>query len=434
MIDPLTHADHSHVPVHSKPGTGRRLAIAVIVVVCLLGVGFVVRHYLNARHDHEVSELTLAAADAPPAVDVVRVEFAPPTHVLTLPGETRAWYQSTIYARVNGYVNQWSKDIGDHVTKGAVLATIDTPELDKQLLAAQAKLNAVQSDVLVAKTNRDFAETTYKRWATADKDTVSLQDQQEKEAEFKAAGAKLEAAQAQVKTDEAEVDRLNAMEAFKQVTAPFDGIITARRIDLGNLVTAGSTASTTSLYDIAQVDRIRVFVDVPQAAASEISEQMRATVSNREHPERTYFGTVARTSRSLDRAAKTLTVEVDVPNSDGSLLPGMYVETSFQADDARRPLRIPASALSFRSGGPQVAVVDKDSLIRFRDVTIARDLGDSVEIGSGLGSDDRVALNISNQLADGDKVMAHEVEAPSASPPPAPNKPGTTLTASRADS
>ena len=177
-----------------------------------------------------------------------------------------------------------------------------------------------------------------------------------------------------------------------------------------------------------------MFIDVPQAAASEISEQMRATVSNREHADRTYVGTVARTSHSLDRAAKTLTVEVDVPNSDESLLPGMYVETTFQADDARRPLRIPASALSFRSGGPQVAVVDKDSLIRFRDVNIARDLGDSVEIASGLMPDERVALNISNQLADGDKVTAHEVDEPSASPAVAPNKPGATLTASQADS
>jgi len=427
VVEELSRAERSYVPVHSKPGTGRRLGVAMIVVACALAAAFVARHYVNARHEHAVAQEALMAADAPAAVDVVRVEYAPPMHLLTLPGETRAWYESTIYARVNGYVNDWNKDIGDHVTPGAVLATIDTPELDKQLAAAQAKLNAAQSDVLVAKSNRDFAETTYKRWATADKATVSLQDQQEKEAEFKAADAKRAAASAQVKTAEAEVDRLKAMEKFKEVTAPFDGVITARRIDIGNLVTAGSTASTTSLYDIAQVDKIRVFVDVPQGTASEITDQMQAAAIDREHPDRVYAGKVARTSHAIDPAAKTLTVEVDIPNTDGSLLPGMYVEVSFKTSEAHPLLHIPASALSFRSGGPQVAVVSSDGRLKFHDVTIARDLGDSLEIASGLGPHERVALNISNQLADGDKVTAHEVEGPSASPAPIPNKTSTTV-------
>ena len=424
VVDQLQHAEPSRVPVHSRPGTGRRLGVVVIALIAALTVAFLIRHYVNSRHEGTLAADAAEAAVAPAGVDVVRVEYASPTHLLVLPGQTRAWYDTTIYARVSGYIRDFKKDIGDHVTKGTVLATIDTPELDAQLAAARAKLKATQSEVEVARANADFALTTNKRWAAAEAGTVSKQEQEEKDAEYKAAVAKLRAAESQVNLNAADVKQLEAMEQFKDVTAPFDGTITGRRIDVGDLVTAGSTASTTSLFDLAQTDTIRVFVDVPQSAAMQISDGMPARA---EAAGRIYTGKVARTSRSIDPAAKTLAVEVDINNKDLSLMPGMYVEVSFQTRDGRPPLRVPASALNFRSGGPQVAVVSRDGIVKFHNVTIARDLGDAVEIGSGLAEGDRVALNISNQIADGDKVDATEIADPNMTPlQPPTSKSGAT--------
>ena len=406
-----SHADASHVPVHAAAGTGRRLGLIVLLLVLALGAGFLIR-----RHERNGAEMSLAretnnSADAPAAVDVVRAAYASPDHVLSLPGETRAWYESTIYARVSGYVDKWTRDIGDRVHKGDELAVIDTPELDDQLAAARAKARATDAEIRVASTNHDFAQKQFDRWTKSPRGVVSPVEQEEKEAAFYSSEAKLTAAQAQAKLDEAEVKRLEDLSRFRTVVAPFDGTITGRKIDVGDLVTAGSTANTTSLFQIAKADTIRVFTDVPQSAALEIHDGMAATVVAREFPGRPFDGKVARTSRSIDPTAKTLTVEVDVKNEDLALLPGMYVEVSFKTNEAKPPLRIPASALTFRSGGPQVAVVAADGTVTFHDVSIARDLGDSIEIGSGLAAGDQVALNISNQVANGDRVVANEVSA-----------------------
>ena len=217
--------------------------------------------------------------------------------------------------------------------------------------------------------------------------------------------------------DQADVNRLEALSEFKKVIAPFDGVITRRQIDIGDLVTAGSTSSTSPLYDIAQSDRIRVFVDVPQAASTQIHSGMRATATDREFPSRVFAGTVSRTSRSID-VAKTLKVEVDIDNQDLTLLPGMYLEVNFKLESTVPTLRVPASALNFRSGGPEVAVVDGAGKVEFRRVKIARDMGEYVEVASGISSGDKVALNISNQIADGDHVLSTEVASPADEPGP----------------
>jgi RND family efflux transporter MFP subunit len=383
--------------------TAIKLVILAIVIAVGLSIGFVVVDHHRTRDSDELAAQAAADLGADPIVDVVRAKYAPPTQSLTLPGETRGWYQSTIYARVSGYVGQWFNDIGDRVHKGQVLATIDTPDLDQQLIAAQQKLAVSQAEVLVMQANAEFAKKTYERWRDSPKGVVSEQEREEKESEFSSSAARVNASLAQVNADKAEVNRLTALEEFKNVTAPFEGVITGRRIDIGDLVTAGSTSSTTSLYSIAQTNRIRVFVDVPQRVAASLDMNAPAAAISNEYAGRKFEGKISRTSRSIDPSSRTLHVEVDVSNPDLLLMPGMYVQVTLQLTHGKA-VEVPASAMIFRSSGPQVAVVGDDGKVSFRDVQIAVDEGDYVEIGSGLSAGENVALNLSSQITEGQHV------------------------------
>jgi len=401
--------DHAHVAVSTayQPGTGRRLRFFAASLAVLLAVAFLVVHHIKGRDEALLATATLARGQQAPTVEVVKVQYAPPTQVLKLPGEARGWYASSIYARVNGYLAKWSSDIGDHVKKDQVLATIDTPDLDSQLTAGEAQLKASEAEAKVKEADAEYAKTTYDRWRESPKGVVSDQEREAKKAAYVGGEAQLNAARARVNLDQANVDRLTFLTKFKQVTAPFDGVITERRVDVGDLVTAGSTASTTPLYGIAQSDRIRVFANVPQSAIGELGVGTVAQVTASEYPKRIFEGKVTRTSRSIDLHARTLRVEVDLPNDDLALIPGMYVQVEFHLKPTSF-VQVPASALLFRAGGPQVALVDSKDIVKFQDVSIARDDGNFVEIGSGLSEGDRVVLNISNQIADGDKVAVTE--------------------------
>jgi RND family efflux transporter MFP subunit len=370
--------------------TGRRLKILAALVFIVLIAGFLFVHHERAEHEDQIAKITKEIADAPPLVETVMVQKAPSSASLTLPGATAAWYESVIYARVDGYVGKWYADIGDHVSKGQVLAMLETPELDAELVAAQAKLKASQALV-------EFTKSTYERWKDSPKGVVSEQERESKKADY-------DRAVAQMGLDQAEVDRYTALIAFKQVTAPYDGIITERHIDIGNLVTAGSTANTTPLYRIVQDDPIRVFVDVPQSAAQSIDGNLIAHITVNNIPGRVYEGKVTRTANAINTQTRTLLVEVDIPNFDHTLVSGMYVDITFNIPNDGL-LQIPAAALVFRSNGPQVAVVSRDNKINFRNVSISRDNGGNVVIASGINEGDRVALNISNQIVQGDAVM-----------------------------
>jgi RND family efflux transporter MFP subunit len=390
--------------------TGRVLATCAALLGVALVVGFLLVQRSKAKQFAELQSDSAANAAAPPGVDVVTVRRASPTQSIPLPGAARGWYESTIYARVSGYVDQWYVDIGDRVTKGQVLATIETPDLDAQLQAAQHQLAMSQSEVEVAKANAEFAKTTYERWKEAKQGVVSEQEREEKKAEFNTGMARVQAALSKVSADQSNVDQLSAMEAFKRVTAPFDGVITARRIDIGDLVTAGSTSNTTSLYTIAQVNKIRVFVDVPQNEAAGMAVGVDANLQANEYPDRTFTGKIARTASAIDPATRTLRVEVDIDNEEGLLLPGMYLQVIFDIPQ-KGLLQVPASAMIFRASGPVVAVVGNDGAVAFHKVTIAVDNGDFVELSSGVAADDQVALNLSNQIAEGDKVTATNIDA-----------------------
>jgi RND family efflux transporter MFP subunit len=409
----------AHAPAHAavgKPssGTGVTLVISAIVVAALLGGAFFLVHRNRARTEADLASQTAANASAASGVDVVRVNYSAPIQPPPMPGETRAWYESTIYARVNGYLASWLVDIGDPVKKGQLLATIDTPELDDQLAAAQAKLKVSEADVAVAQANTVLAKSTYDRWWNSPKGLVSEQEQQEKKAEYDTSMAKVKAAESQVNLDQAEVQRLMEMTAFKKVVAPFDGVITARRIDIGDLITAGSTANTTSLYSIAQLQQVRVYVEVPQNLSAAMTVGTDAVAVAAQYPDRKFVGKIARTSSSIDPTAQTLKVEVDIPNPDLALLPGAYLQVSFELKEDSY-LQVPASALLFRSAGPQVAVVDDQGVVHFHDISIARDQGEYVEVAKGLAPTDKVALNISSQVSDGDHVNAIDSSQPSVS-------------------
>ena len=239
--------------------------------------------------------------------------------------------------------------------------------------------------------------------ANSPKGVVSEQERESKKADYDSAVARVNAANAQVALNQADVDRLTTLTQFKQVTAPYDGVITERRIDIGNLVTAGSTSSTTLLYRMSQDDPMRVFVDVPQSAAAEMTVGRSTAITANSLPGQVFHGAITRTAQAIDPRARTLRVEVDIPNPHEALVPGLYVNVAFDLE-ARGLVQVPAAAIVFRAGGPQVAVVDDHDVVSFHDVTIARDDGSVVEIGSGLSPGDRIVLNISSQIAEGDKV------------------------------
>ena len=389
-------------------GTGPRMSILALVFAAVLVVGF---FFVNSQRRHATNELaaaTKAEMSGPPPVDVVSAKSSPLTQHLVLPGETAAWYDSKIYARVNGYVKKWLVDIGDHVSNGQTLALIETPELDAQLHAARAKLSAAQAEVNVKQANTDFAKSTYERWRNSPRGVVSEQERESKKAASIGADSELIASKAQVTLDEAEVDRLTSLTEFKKVKAPFEGTIVERDIDIGDLVTAGSGSGMSALYRVARNEPMRVFVDVPQSAADDLlTGNAQASITVGSDASRHYDGKVSRTSRAINQKSRTLRAEVDIPNADSRLVPGMYVEVSFTL---KNPIgvQVPAAALSFRPK-PQVAIVDDKNMVEFRNVKIGVDDGDVVQIESGLKEGDKVVLNVSSLIASGMKVDAHEL-------------------------
>jgi RND family efflux transporter MFP subunit len=397
---------HIQVPTGYPRATGKWLGLFVALLAAALVVGFFIVNHLKRGEEASLREEAIGRVRQPPPVEVIRVQAAPASQTLLLPGETQGWYSSTIYARVTGYVAQWLVDIGDIVIKDQVMAIIDTPDLDAQLAAAKAQLEASEAEAKVKESDAEFAKTTYVRWQTASKGIVSDQEREDKKAQYQSSVAQLNAARARINLDRANVDRFTYLTRFKEVTAPYDGVVTERHVDIGNLVTAGTT-NTTPLFGIAQYDRIRVFIDAPQSARIDLGVGVTAQVSAAELPNRIFEGTVARTSQAADPRARTVRVEIDLPNADDALVPGIYVQVMFHLQE-RATVQVPASAMIFNSGGPQVALIARDDVVKFQSVSIARDNGKFVEIASGVAQGDRVAVNISNEIVDGEKVTVRE--------------------------
>lgn len=398
-------------------------AIALAVALCVL---FFRGKHARTKASAELQAEVERAADAPVAVDVVHVKTAASASSLMLPGEARAFNETTIFARTSGYISKWLVDFGDKVKENQVLALIETPELDDQLHAAEAKLEELKSEVGVAETDVKFAQVSFDRWdKLSPGGAVSKQERDQKEAQLDSSKAKLQAAKAQVKLGEADLQRLKTLSSFKEVRAPFAGVITQRHVDIGSLVTAGSTSSTTPLFSIAKSDPIRVWVDVPQVAIPLMNVGMTVNATCREYPGEKFTGKLDRTADSIDQTSKTLRVEVLVPNKDMKLKTGMYVMVDFESTRQHPPMQVPAGALCFRPNGPQIAVVTPDGKVEMRDVRITRDTGESVEIeAAGVDTRTEVALNVGNDVETGDRVEAHDVDTPAtADAAPEPAKP-----------
>jgi RND family efflux transporter MFP subunit len=418
-----TQAVESHAAsARFEPDTGERLKRAAKIVAIVFGVAFVLVSADRLIKAHAVARAARAAAAAPPLVEVVTAQAVGGQQRLELPGYTAAWHASTIYARVDGYVGKWFADIGDHVHAGQGLALIETPDLDAELAAARAQLKASEATVLVRKAETEFARTTYVRWRDSPQGVVSDQEREEKKAAYDSSVARQRSAEADAALAQAQVDKYQALTQYKKVTAPYDGVITVRDIDIGNLVTAGSTAATTPLYVMTQNDPIRIFVDAPQSAAEDlINGNAPVQVQTSAGVMRDYSGKVTRTSQALNPQARTLRVEVDIANPKDEFVPGMYVKVGFGLPP-RGLVQVPAAALVFRASGPQVARVDSSGRINFRHVTIGRDDGSVVELSSGVAPGDRLALNVSSQITDGDSVRAQNIQT---------DKPAPTATAER---
>ena len=310
---------------------------------------------------------------------------------LTLPGTLLGVIESTVYARSNGYVVRWVKDIGSSVTKGELLAEITAPEIDQELSqAVSARAQAAASASL--------AKSTADRWqALRQKDAVTQQDLDEHLSAYSQAAANLAAA-------DANAGRLEKLRGFNRVVAPFDGVVTRRNVDVGDLVNAGNGGTGQALFAVAQVDPLRLYVYVPQMYARQIKMGDAVTVTLAERVGQQFRGTIARTARAIDTATRTMQVEIQVPNPTGALIAGSYVQVTLPINVDARALVVPTNVLLFRPEGTRVALVDSGGRVHLTSVKLGTDFGTSVEVLSGLNASDRIVLNPADSLADGDVV------------------------------
>jgi RND family efflux transporter MFP subunit len=396
-------------PAEARAPRGLRLVglCALVMAIAVVAFGIV------ERRQNEVTVAQWTEAQAIPEVAVLTPMSSPAVAPLVLPGNIQAWYEAPMYARVSGYLKIWYFDYGAHVKKGDVLAEIDTPDLDAQLATAQAKLNSALAVVNVRKTELQFAESTYNRWRESPTGVVSEQETESKQADYGSAMARLNAANAEVAEDQGEVDRLNALEGFKKIIAPFGGVVTARETDIGALINAGSgTSNEPELFRMADVSKMRIFVQVPQQQSAGIAPGQEAEVHLPQYPGRTFEATVATTSDAINMEARTLLVELHVDNPDGLLQPGAYAQVVFRLPSNPDVLRVPTSALVFRKQGLQVATLGPGDKIELKSVTLGRNLGTDVEVVSGLSASDRVVDSPPDSLASGDLVHVASDQTP----------------------
>jgi RND family efflux transporter MFP subunit len=364
-----------------------RLGFVALLIAAAAAVAVV--HGISARAHTETDLKIWTDAQSIPTVSVVEPSSDRQARQITLPGTIQAFYSAPIYARVTGYVKSWSTDIGAHVTKGQELAEIDTPDLDQQLIQAQANLaSAVAADQLAA--------VTANRWSRLlTSQTVSQQDENEKESDALSKQAAVQAA-------EANVGQLEAFQHYKHIVAPFDGIVTARRVDIGDLVSAGSAGD--ALFRISDLHKVRIYVQVPQAFAAQMRPGLKATLALPQYPDEPFQATLVTTSNSFDEASRTVQVELQADNSDNKLWPGSFTEVAFKLPAATNVLRVPATALVLDANGVRVALLAGNSKVTFRAIKLGRDLGDQAEVLSGLSSSDKLIDSPPEWLSEGDEV------------------------------
>lgn len=375
------------VPVEHLAQTRRLKRLALYVLIAAIAVaGWGIFTRLQARsallHSTEAAAVT--------TVIVVKPHHSDSANELVLPGDVQAYTDAPIYARTSGYLKRWYADIGKQVKAGQVLADIETPEVDAQYRQAKA-------DVATADANFRLAQTTARRYQDLRKTgLVAAQDVDNAQGDADAKTAQLESARQNLQ-------RLEQLEGFNRVTAPFDGVVTARRIDVGALVAQGNTSGQ-ELFHMTSTSRLRVYVQVPQAYVSLIQPGLVAELSFPEHPDRVFSAKVVSTARAIDANTRTLLTELDADNSKSELLAGSFAQVHLPLPVGLTSWRLPSNTLLFRADGLHVATVDADDRVQLKAVRVGRDFGSEIEIVSGVGADDRVIINPADSLLSGTPV------------------------------
>jgi RND family efflux transporter MFP subunit len=367
---------------------GRAILVLAVAAIAVAYTGISAR-----RHDDEKLKQWTEEQAIPP-VAVVTPQRGGETRELVLPGNVDAFYSAAIHSQVMGYVQEWRKDIGAKVHQGDVLAVVDTPELDDRIAVAQ-------SELAKAKANLALAKVTAARWdSLRHTAAVSQQEADEKDSDARAQAAQVDAAQSNV-------DRLKAQKAFSNIVAPFDGVVTARNVDVGSLVRADGV-DTPPLFTVADIHQMRVYVPVPETYAASLKDGMKATLELPEYPDRKFDATIETTSHAIDRKSRSLLVELTADNKDGALSPGAFARIRFELPPDPNTLTIPASAIVFRGDAPQVAAIGRDNRVSLKKVQIMRDLGTEVEITGGLNQDERIVANPPDSIGNGEEVRVME--------------------------
>ena len=376
-------------PTEQRPPVSHR-KLGIFGVVALIAAGLIVGTGIRAREEQgtRLKEWTEDQAIPTVAVALPNAKASSPT--LDLPGRMEAYYRAPIFARVSGYLKSWSADIGARVKAGQVIAEIEAPDLDQQLLQARADLASAEASAKLS------AATLARRKTLIASNFVSMQEIDERTAD-------LSNKDGTVKADQANVERLEALSAYKKITSPFDGIVTARDTDVGALINAGG-GSGPAMFVISDISKLRVYVNVPQNYVPQIKIGAKAQLTAPEYANRTFQATVEASAQSVDVASGTTRMQLGLDNNTGELMPGGYANVRLGLQRDGVPLSIPASALIFNQNGLRVATVGPDDKIQFKTVTIARDLGRTIELASGLTPDDRVVVTPPDGIADGDQV------------------------------
>ena len=377
------------MPTEQSPPVSRR-KLGIFGVVVLIGAGLVVATGIRAREDSSSKLKEWTDNQAIPTVAVALPSAKTLNPSLELPGRLEAYYRAPIFARVSGYLKSWNADIGAKVKAGQVIAEIEAPDLDQQLLQARADLASQEASARLSEA------TLTRRKTLVASNFVSAQEIDERTAD-------LSNKKAAVNSGQANVERLEALAGYKKITVPFDGVVTSRDTDVGALINAGG-GSGPAMFVISDITKLRVYVNVPQNYVPAIRIGAKAVLAMPEYPNRTFAATVEASSQSVDVGSGTTRMQLALDNSKGELMPGGYANVRLSLQRDALPLHIPASALIFNQDGLRVATVGSDDKVLFKTVTIARDLGKEIELASGVAPDDRIITAPPDGIADGDQV------------------------------
>jgi RND family efflux transporter MFP subunit len=402
---PMSGTASGQVDTPARGRTVWRPFLVGVVAIATMAIALVAGIKPRLQRERELKAAAAEVSTSLPRVPVVTAKTASATAEQVLPGDSRPLLEAAIYARTAGYLKSRRVDIGDHVQQGDLLAEISSPEVDAQLEQARALQILARANLARDQASSDLADTELQRSRKlVARQTVSQQEFEGFLARDRVADANVLAAEANLRVNEANIHRLETMQSFQKVTAPFSGVITARNFDPGDLVSADST-STREMFHLVRTDTLRVFANVPQMFSTDVKVGQKAVVYRREDPKRTFAGTVTRTADALDVSTRTLPTEVQVLNRDGALRPGMYLQVRFLFERQVPTVLVPAAALATRSDGPRLVVLDAHNRVHHRTVQLGRDFGSESEVLAGIDPGETVVINPGDGLSEGTVVQ-----------------------------